>query len=311
MLIYFLKRAGLLLATLLLVIIFTYLLMNAVPGGPFLSEKAVPAHIIAAMEQKYGLDKPLPVQIKNYVVNLIKGDFGVSLKMQRNRPVSTIIMDMFPTTARLGLAAIIWATIAGISLGCLAAYNRGKWQDSLLQVITTIGICLPGFVTATVLLIVFAGKLKIFPTSAINGNPLSYVLPVFSLGLGPMCAVARYTRSSMLDALSKSYIKTAKSYGQSVPQIIFKHALRNALIPVVTYLGPMIAGVLTGSFVIETVFNIPGLGRYYIQSINNRDYTIIMGVTIYFAFLVMVMSFLVDIIYRVIDPRIQLEKQEN
>jgi oligopeptide transport system permease protein len=311
MAIYILKRAGLLLVTLLLIIIFTYLLMNAVPGGPFLSEKAVPAHIIAAMEQKYGLDKPVPVQIVNYIINLAKGDLGVSLKMQRNRPVLTIIKDMFPVTARLGLAAVLWASIVGISLGCLAAYNRGKWQDSLLQVITTFGICLPGFVTATVLLIVFAGKLKIFPTSAINGLPSSYILPIFSLGLGPMCAIARYTRSSMLESLSKSYIKTAKSYGQSVPQIIFKHALRNALIPVVTYIGPMIAVVLTGSFVIETVFNIPGLGRYYIQSINNRDYTIIMGVTIYFAFLVMIMSFVVDIVYRIIDPRIQLEKQAN
>ena len=305
---YILKRFVLVIITLLFVICLTYILMSTVPGGPFLNEKSISARVLQELEAKYGLDKPLPVQIKNYVFSLLKGDMGVSLKMQKNRPITIIIKEMFPVSARIGAISIIWAVIVGISFGCIAAYWRGKWQDSLLQVVTTLGIAFPAFVTATVLLIAFAGGVwKIFPTSGLTQGPISYVLPCFTLGLGPMCSIARYTRSSMLETLSRSYIKTARSYGQSVPQIIFKHALRNALIPVVTYLGPMIAAVLTGGFVVETVFSIPGLGRYFIQSISNRDYPIIMGTTIFFATLVVLMSFIVDIVYRIIDPRIQIE----
>jgi oligopeptide transport system permease protein len=281
--------------------------MNTVPGGPFLSEKAISARVLQELELKYGLDKPLPIQIRNYVLSLLKGDMGVSLKMQKNRPVAIIIKEMFPVSAKVGFFAILWAVIAGITFGCMAAYYRGKWQDSVLQVFTTLGIAFPAFVTATALLILFAGGvLKIFPSSGLSQGAASFILPCFTLGVQPMCSIARYTRSSMLETLSKPYIKTAYAYGLSVRQIVFKHALRNALIPVVTYMGPMIAGVLTGGFVVETVFNIPGLGRYFIQSISNRDYPIIMGTTIFFAALVILMSFTVDVIYRIIDPRIQL-----
>jgi oligopeptide transport system permease protein len=282
--------------------------MNTVPGGPFLGEKAISPRVLKELEMKYGLDKPLPVQIRNYVLSLLKGDMGVSLKMQKNRPVTTIIKEMFPVSAKVGFFAILWAVIIGITLGCMAAYYRGKWQDSLLQVLTTLGIAFPAFVTATALLILFAGGVfNIFPSSGLSQGAAGFILPCFTLGLQPMCSIARYTRSSMLETLGKPYIKTAYAYGLSVPQIIFKHALRNALIPVVTYMGPMIAGVLTGGFVVETVFNIPGLGRYFIQSISNRDYPIIMGTTIFFASLVILMSFTVDIIYRIIDPRIKLD----
>ena len=272
-----------------------------------MGEKAISPRVLKELELKYGLDKPLPVQIRNYVFSLLKGDMGVSLKMQKNRPVTTIIKEMFPVSAKVGFFAILWAVIAGITLGCLAAYYRGKWQDSLLQVLTTLGIAFPAFVTATALLILFAGGVfKFFPSSGLSKGASGFILPCFTLGLQPMCSIARYTRSSMLETLSKPYVKTAYAYGLSVHQIIFKHALRNALIPVVTYMGPMIAGVLTGGFVVETVFNIPGLGRYFIQSISNRDYPIIMGTTIFLAALVILMSFTVDVIYRVIDPRIQL-----
>jgi oligopeptide transport system permease protein len=307
---YVVKRAALVVITLLFVICLTYLLMNTVPGGPFLGEKAISARVLQELEAKYGLDKPLPVQIKNYILSLLKGDMGVSLKMQKNRPVATIIGEMFPVSAKIGAIAVIWAVLVGITFGCIAAYCRGKWQDSLLQVVTTLGIAFPSFVTATVLLIVFAGGVfRIFPTSGLSQGPLSFVLPCFTLGLSPMCSIARYTRSSMLEVLSKAYIKTARSYGQSIPQIIFKHALRNALIPVVTYMGPMIAVILTGGFVVESVFNIPGLGRYFIQSISNRDYPLIMGTTIFLAALVIIMSFTVDVIYKIIDPRIQIENE--
>jgi len=307
MVLFIIKRAALVIITLLFIICLTYILMNTVPGGPFLNEKAISPRVLKELELKYGLDKPLPVQIRNYVFSLLKGDMGVSLKMQKNRPVTTIIKEMFPVSAKVGFFAILWAVIAGITLGCMAAYYRGKWQDSLLQVLTTFGIAFPAFVTATALLILFAGGVfKFFPSSGLSQGAAGFVLPCFTLGLQPMCSIARYTRSSMLETLSKPYIKTAYAYGLSVPQIIFKHALRNALIPVVTYMGPMIAGVLTGGFVVETVFNIPGLGRYFIQSISNRDYPIIMGTTIFLAALVILMSFTVDVIYRIIDPRIQL-----
>jgi len=307
MLAYVLKRIALAAVTLLFVVCLTYLLMNTVPGGPFLGEKAVSERVLQELEAKYGLDKPLPTQIFRYVTSLLKGDMGVSLKMQKNRPVTTIIGEMFPVSARIGGGAILWAVIAGISLGCAAAWWRGKWQDNVLQVVTTLGIAFPSFVTATALLILFAGGVwKIFPASGLSHGLSSYVLPCFTLGLAPMCSIARYTRSSMLEVLGKPYIKTARAYGQSVPQIVFKHALRNALIPVVTYMGPMIAGVLTGGFVVESVFNIPGLGRYFVQSISNRDYPLIMGTTIFLAALVVLLTFIVDVVYKVIDPRIQV-----
>jgi oligopeptide transport system permease protein len=312
MALYVIKRVILALVTLLFIICLTYILMNTVPGGPFLGEKAISPRVLAELEAKYGLDKPLPVQMKNYILSLLRGDMGVSLKMQKNRPVAIIIKEMFPVSARIGVIALTWAVIFGVGFGCLAAYSRGKWPDSLLQIITTAGIAFPSFVSATVLLVCFAGGVfKIFPTTGLSRGAISYVLPCFTLGLIPMCSIARYTRSSMLDVLGKEYIKTVRAYGSPVPVLIFKHALRNALIPVVTYLGPITAGILTGGFVVETVFNIPGLGRYFIQSISNRDYPLIMGTTIFFAALVIIMSFIVDVLYKLIDPRIQLASGET
>lgn len=312
MVLYIFKRVLLALLTILFIICLTFILMNTVPGGPFLGEKAVSAQVLAQLEAKYGMDKPLPVQLKNYIVSLLSGDMGVSLKMQKNRPVRVIIGEMFPVSARIGAIALLWSVLVGISLGCIAAYRRGKAVDSVLQVLTTLGIAFPGFVTATVLLVCFAGGVfRIFPTTGLGRGAISYVLPCFTLGLTPMCSIARYTRSSMLDVLNKEYIKTARAYGHPAPKLIFKHALRNALIPVVTYLGPVTAGILTGGFVVETVFNIPGLGRYFVQSISNRDYPLIMGTTIFFASLVIIMSFVVDVLYKVIDPRIQLANESE
>jgi oligopeptide transport system permease protein len=312
MLSYIFKRIGLALVTMLFVICITFLLMNTVPGGPFLSEKAISPQTLAALEAKYGLDKPLHVQLWNYIVSILHGDFGVSLKMQKNRPVATIIMEMFPTSARIGIIAISWAFVAGTILGCLAAFYRRRPADNIIQVIITVGISLPGFVVATSLLVAFAGGvLKIFPTAGLTKGPIAYVLPCFVLGLGTMCAVARYTRNSMLDVLGKEYIKTAKAYGHNTNKVIYKYALRNALIPVITYLGPAIAGILTGGFVVEQVFSIPGLGRYFIQSINNRDYPLIMGTTIFLATLVIVMNLVVDILYKLVDPRIELANESE
>ena len=291
---YIVKRVLMAVVTLFIVICLTFFLMNA-------------------LNEKYGLDKPVVVQLGLYLQDILQGDFRVSLKMQKDRPVLDIITDMFPISARIGAIAISWAILVGVPLGCLAAYKRGTWVDSLLRVICTLGISMPGFVIATMLLHIFAGGiegLKIFPTM-FDGTAKSYVLPCLALGFYPMCYLSRQTRTAMLDAINQEYIKTARAKGLKNKKIIFKHALRNALIPVITYLGPQIAFTLCGGFVVETVFSIPGLGRYFISSIQNRDYPIIMGTTIFLAAFIIMMNLIVDLLYKLVDPRINLAKGGN
>ena len=284
--------------------------MNMVPGSPFLSEKPPSPEVMEQLNKKYGLDKPLSVQLKRYLINTLKLDFGVSLKMQKNRPVIEIIKEMFPTSAKIGLIALSWSILVGLPLGCLAAYHRGDGVDSFLRVLTTIGISVPGFVVATLLLIFFGVKLKVLPTMGL-GKVSAYVLPCFSLGFNPMCYIARLSRSSMLDVINQDYIRTARAKGVPASKILFKHALRNAFIPVLTYLGPLTASILCGSFVVESVFSLPGMGRYFINSILNRDYPIIMATTIFFAALVIFMNLIVDILYKFVDPRIDITKGGN
>lgn len=295
---------------LMLVATITFLLMNMVPGSPFLSEKPPSPEVMEQLNKKYGLDKPLSVQLKKYLINTLKLDFGVSLKMQKNRPVIEILKEMFPTSAKIGLIALSWSILVGLPLGCLAAYHRGDGVDSFLRVLTTIGISVPGFVVATLLLIFFGVKLKVLPTMGL-GKVSAYVLPCFSLGFNPMCYIARLSRSSMLDVINQDYIRTARAKGVPASKILFKHALRNAFIPVLTYLGPLTASILCGSFVVESVFSLPGMGRYFINSILNRDYPIIMATTIFFAALVIFMNLIVDILYKFVDPRIDITKGGN
>lgn len=304
---YICKRIIMAIVVLLLIASLTFLLMNLVPGGPFLSEKAPSQAVLDALYAKYGLDQPLHVQLKNYLVNAFHGDFGVSLKMQKNRPVTDIIIEMFPVSLRVGIVAVIVAVLFGVPMGCIAAYYRGGKMDSFLRVVMTLGISIPGFVVATLLLIFFGVKLHWLPTMGLNGWT-SYIMPSFTLAFYPMCYLGRLSRSSMLDAINQDYIRTARAKGVKGKAIIFKHALRNALIPVVTYLGPLTAGIVTGGFVAETVFCIPGLGRYFVQSVLNRDYPIIMATTIFLAALVILMNLVVDILYKVIDPRIDITK---
>lgn len=304
---YIVKRILLATLALLAITCLTFIVMNLVPGGPFLSEKAPSPQVMAALEAKYGLDKPLGEQLISYLKDLLQGDLGVSFKMQKNRPVTTIISEMFPTSAKVGIFAVLNAIIMGIPMGCLAAYNRGKGIDSALRVVMTMGISIPGFVVATLLLILFSVNLKLLPGTGLSSWK-NYIMPCFALSFYPMCYIGRMTRSSMLDAINADYIRTAKAKGLPTGKIIFKHALRNSLIPVVTYVGPLVAYVLTGGFVVETVFSIPGLGRYFIQSIMNRDYPIIMGTTVFLSALVIFMNLVVDILYKVIDPRISLTK---
>ena len=310
---YILKRIAGSILILLLIMVVTFLLMNAIPGSPFLTEKSTPEQIAMA-EAKYGLDKPLIVQFKNYVVNYLHGDLGVSLKMQEGTSVRDIIFNQgkFTRSIKLGLAALALAIIIGIPLGCVAAYRRGSWLDGFLRVTTTVGVAVPTFVLATLLLAFFAVKIPLLPVKSGELTDFrSYIMPVISLSSYYTCYLAKLTRTSMLDAINQDYIRTARAKGVKTSALVLKHALRNSLIPVITYLGPVIAGIITGSFVVESTFQIPGLGKYFVQSVMNRDYPIIMATTVILSALVIIMNLVVDIAYKVVDPRISLTAKEG
>lgn len=305
MLNYILKRIFASIITLWVVVTVTFFLMRAIPGGPFDGEKALPPQVKANLEAKFGLDKPVSEQYVMYMKNLLKGQLGPSMKYE-GRTVNDVISYSFPATAKLGLVAVSFSVVLGILFGIAAALNQGKWQDSASLVISTIGVTVPSYVLSTFLIYIFAVKLGVLPAIGFDG-PEYYIMPAIAIGLHSLAVVTRLTRSSILDVIRQDYIRTAKAKGMSRQVVIYKHALRNALIPVVTYLGPLIAGVLTGSFVVESIFSIPGLGREFVTSISNRDYTTTLGVTVFYSSLLIGMNFLVDLLYAVIDPRIKLE----
>ena len=302
---YILKRIALAIVTIWAVATITFFLMNLVPGGPFLSEKAISPAATKALEAKYGLDKPMAERYFTYISDAAHGDFGDSLK-QRGRTVMDIIATKFPVSARLGGMAVVLALCVGVPLGVLAAYKRGTFIDSLFSVIATCGIAVPGFVICTLLLYVFGVKLQWLPTQGLK-SAQSYIMPVVALAAYPTSYIMRLMRSSMLDVLGQDYMRTAKAKGLSQKVSLFKHALRNAILPVITYVGPMLAYTLTGSFVTEKIFTIPGLGGEFIKAINGRDYTMIMGTTIFLATIMIVMNVIVDIVYKLVDPRIKLK----
>lgn len=302
---YILKRIGLALLTIWIVITITFFVMRAVPGGPFLGEKAISEAAKAALEAKYGMDKPLFQQYITYLKDIVtKFDFGPSIK-QRGRNVIDIIVSGMKTSAKLGLAAAGIALVCGTVLGSVAALRRNKFIDRVIMVITTAFVSMPSFIMGTFLLLMFTVQIMLFPANGASKGGL--VLPIITLSLSPMANITRLTRSSMLDVLGQDYIRTAKAKGVSSTKIIFSHALKNALIPVVTYCGPMIAYIVTGSLVVEQIFAVPGIGRAFVSSITDRDYTLIMGTTIVLAILIVVMNLVSDILYKVIDPRITLE----
>ena len=313
MLIYICKRLVAAVATVVLIMAVTFFLMNTIPGSPFLTEKSTPQQIELA-NQKYGLDKPLIVQFKNYLVNYAHGDLGVSLKMQEGTPVKTILFHQgkFQLSVRLGILAILVAIAFGIPLGCISAYKRGSWLDGFLRVMTTFGIAIPTFVLAATLLVFLGVKLGWLPT--LSGSLTSwkaYIMPIISLSFYDLCYIAKLTRTTMLDAINQDYIRTAKAKGVKNKTIILKHALRNSLIPVITVLGPMIAFIIAGAFVVETTFSIPGIGKYFVESIINRDYTIIMATTVILSIVVIMMNLVVDIAYKIVDPRITLSSTDE
>ena len=310
MTIYILKRIGASILTLLLIMTITFFLMDAVPGSPFLTESPRPGKL-SLPKRNTGLDKPKPVQLKNYIVSYLRGDLGTSLKMQEGTSVNTIIFKQgkFELSIKLGLSALAIAVLLGIPLGCIAAYKRGTWIDGLLRVMTTVGVAIPSFVLATLLLVAFTVKYKIF--NVISGDLSDFksmILPIISM-FYYVCYVPN-SLTSMLDAINQDYIRTARAKGVKTGKIVLKHALRNSLIPVITYLGPVTAGIITGSFVVESTFSIPGLGRYYVQSVLSRDYPIIMATTTVLSALVIFMNLMVDIAYKIVDPRITLTNKE-
>lgn len=304
MLKYVLKRAVAAVLTLFVVITLTFFLMNAIPGGPFNNERAT-EKTMEAMNAKYGLDQPIPVQYVNYLKNLTRGDLGLSFKRQ-GFTVNEIIAEKFPVSAKVGLVAIVLAVGLGIPAGIVSALKRNTIVDRVIMFITTLGIAMPGFIVATLLLYLFGVNLGWVNTVGIVG-PSSYILPAFSLAFYPMSYISRLMRSNMLDALGQDYIRTARAKGMSQKIVLYKHALRNSIIPVITYLGPVTAGILTGGFVVEKIYSIPGLGQYFVNSITGRDYPMVMGTTIFLAALIILVNLLVDIFYCIIDPRIKLD----
>ncbi|MDR1979700.1 MAG: ABC transporter permease [Synergistaceae bacterium] len=305
---YILKRIIAGLITLFVLITVSFFLMRAIPGGPFSpgEYKKTPPEILKRIEDSYGLNDPLHVQYFRYLKNIARGDLGVSFK-RLDSSVNSLIAHGFPVSAKVGAVAVIASLTAGLTLGIVSAIRRGKLSDMAAMTFATVGVSVPVFVIAVILLYIFAYFLRILPTYGLL-TWKHYVLPVACLSFTPVAYITRQTRSSMLEVMQQDYIRTARAKGVSEAGIIFKHALRNACIPVVTYLGPLVAALLTGAFVVERLFAIPGIGRDYTTSIGDRDYAVILGMTLFFGIFVILCNILVDIVHVAIDPRVKLEK---
>ncbi|MCG8335317.1 MAG: ABC transporter permease [Proteobacteria bacterium] len=303
---YLLNRLILMIFSVWVVTTLTFVLMHSIPGGPFTKEKKLPPAVIKALNKKFHLDDPLLKQYTNYMKGVITFDFGPSFK-QRGQTVNDFISKGLPVSARIGFLSILVSLFFGIPIGLISALKHSKWQDYAVLILATVGICIPNFVIATVFIYFFGLKLKLLPIYGLNSWD-AYILPVIALSFYSLSFVARLVRSSMLEILEQDYIRTARAKGLSEGVVILKHGLRNGIIPVVSYLGPLFTFILCGSFIIEKIFSIPGLGKYYIESISNRDYTTIIGITVFDTILLVTAVLVVDLIYGLIDPRIKIYK---
>ena len=318
---FLIKRILMGFVTLWLVITITFFLLHLLPGDPFQSEKAIPPKIKENLMAKYHLDKPLGFQYVEYLKSISKGDLGMSMKV-RGRTVNDVIVDSFPVSADLGARAIIFALVVGIPLGIIAALKRGKYQDKISMVIAIIGISVPSFVLAGLMqkyavdfhngILIDKLNLPLFRI-LLSGwdDPSKKILPVIALGLYTVALIARLLRDKMIEVMGQDYIRLAIAKGVKPKDIVLKHALRNAILPIITIMGPTIAALLTGSFVIEQIFTIPGLGKYFVQSINDRDYTMVLGVTVFYAIFLIIMMIIMDIVYALVDPKIKLGKGDE
>ena len=300
---YLIKKGFIFLASLLSVVTLTFFLMHAIPGDPFANDQAMPEEVLEALHKHYGLDRPLIIQYGQYLNGLLHLDLGPSFKFP-GRSVNGIIAESFPVSFILGLEAALIALAGGLLLGTIAALNHLRWKDHLAMLIAILGISVPGFLLATFLQYLLAMKLDLLPVAR-WGTFSQTILPSLSLAAFPLAFIARLTRANMVEVLQQDYILTARSKGLNTIQIVWKHVARNALIPVVSYVGPMIATVFTGSFAIEKIFGIPGLGQWFVTSISNRDYTVIMGLTIFYSTILLLCVFIVDLIYAWLDPRLR------
>lgn len=303
---YVFRRLGGAIIILWVIITVTFALMHAIPGGPFTTEKKLPPQVKASIEAKYHLDDPVWKQYGDYLGGVITGDLGPSYKYE-GRSVNDIISDAFPISAQLGLLSLMVAVVGGIAAGAISAMRPNGIVDYAVTILSTIGISVPTFIIGAVLVYVVGFELGWFPVALWRG-PSYMVLPVLTLAAQPMAFIARLTRSGLLDVYQQEYIRTARAKGLSSWTILARHALGNAILPVITYLGPLAASLLTGSFIVETIFAIPGLGQYFVTSIYNRDYTVILGITIFYSALVVFLNILVDMIYPLIDPRVTTEE---
>ncbi|AZV48077.1 MULTISPECIES: dipeptide ABC transporter permease DppB [Bacillus] len=304
---YIMKRFWAMAATILVITTLTFVLMKVIPGSPFNEERGTNEAVQRNLEAYYHLDDPLIIQYIIYLKSIITFDFGPSIKKPSDS-VNDMLERGFPVSFELGMAAIVIAVISGLILGVTAALRRNGFLDYAAMSLAVLGISIPNFIMATLLIQQFAVNFKLFPAATWT-SPIHMVLPTAALAVGPMAIIARLTRSSMVEVLTQDYIRTAKAKGLSPLKIIVKHALRNALMPVITVLGTLVASILTGSFVIEKIFAIPGMGKYFVESINQRDYPVIMGTTVFYSVILIVMLFLVDLAYGLLDPRIKLHKK--
>lgn len=306
---YILKRIAYTIVTVFVLVTLTFFMMQLLPGDPFTGEKKIPDNVMASMKAKYGLDKPVTTQYILYVGNVLHGDFGVSL--DDNRSVTDKLLTTFPVSFDLGIRALIFAVVVGILIGILAAVKRGTAWDSICMVIALLGVSVPSFIVAALLQYFFGLKLyqwtgvKFFPITGWNSWNCK-ILPVLAMGFGTIASVSRLMRTSMLDVLGSDYIKTAKAKGLSQTAIIWKHGVRNAILPVVTILGPTTASILTGGFVVESIFSIPGMGKSFVTSIQQVNYTMIMGTTIFYGTFLILCNLVVDLVYGLIDPRVKV-----
>lgn len=302
---YIIKRIGMSIVTLLVLICLTFAMMHSIPGGPFTSDRSVTESVQEALNKQYHLDEPAIVQFGYYVSDLLHGDLGISYHY-KGKSVNEFITSGFPVSGKLGLVTIIFTLLTAIPMGIVAALKNGRWQDMGIMTIATLGVTIPSFVIATMLMYIFSYTLGWLPSFGVDSWK-GYILPMVALGGYSLAFLCRLMRSSLLEVMGQDYIRTARSKGLPEYKTVIRHALRNALIPVVTVLGPTMANLITGSFVIENIFALPGLGVHFVQSITNRDYTTIMGVTIFYATFLIAIIFIVDIFYCLIDPRIKYE----
>ncbi|HHU71425.1 MAG TPA: ABC transporter permease [Clostridiales bacterium] len=303
------KRLFYAVLTILTLTVLTFFMMRLLPGDPFIGTKALPEATMAALNRKYGLDKPVLEQLIIYISNALKGDLGISIKY--NRPVTDIISQAFPYSFDLGVRALIFASITGVLLGIVAAVKRGTGWDSASMFFAIIGVSVPNFIIGSLLQYLLG--LKLFELTGIKFFPItgwdsfaSKLIPAFALSFSSLATISRLMRTSMLDVLGQDYIKTAKSKGLSQSKIIWRHAVRNAIMPVITVLGPITASVLTGAFVVENIFSIPGMGKFFVMSIQEQDYTMISGITIFYGIFLVLANLLVDLAYGFIDPRVKI-----